>query len=46
MSIISNIIYLVKYNNSIGLFVPYDQSVNMIFDPKTVYWTVKVFIGK
>ncbi len=31
------IIYLVKQNNFIGLFVPCDQSVNMIFDPQTVY---------
>ncbi len=39
-------IYLVKVNNLICLFVPCDQFVNVIFDSQTVFWKVKVFIGQ
>ncbi len=37
-------IYLVKWKNIIGKFEPYDDHVNMIFNPQTVYWTDNVFI--
>ncbi len=37
-------IILKQWNSLIGLVIPCDQTLNMIFDPQTVYWTVKVFI--